>query len=176
VSPFFSDDDRAVLAAAALRLVPVDAGAVGYIELLLDAFSFDPPRLWAGGPFSGRHGGAASFGEWIPLGPMEEQAWRQRVNRWQEQYRELLAALGGDYVGLSPEDQDVRLAAVPELRDLLYEHTCEGVYGDPIYGGNAGCAGWDSIGWVGDVQPRGYTDVEVSQRERSPVVRRTAEG
>jgi hypothetical protein len=27
------------------------------------------------------------------------------------------------------------------------------------------------IGWYGDVQPRGYTDIEVSQRDRTPISR-----
>ena len=32
---------------------------------------------------------------------------------------------------------------------------------DPVYGGNRGTAGWRSIRYVGDVQPRGWTDDEV---------------
>ena len=43
------------------------------------------------------------------------------------------------------------------------------MYGDPVYGGNRDQAGWRAIDWVGDIQPRGYTDVEVSQREKTPI-------
>ena len=32
-----------------------------YIDGFLGAFTFDPPRIWAGGPTSGRHGGVAGF-------------------------------------------------------------------------------------------------------------------
>jgi gluconate 2-dehydrogenase gamma chain len=32
---------------------------------------------------------------------------------------------------------------------LLLEHTRQGMFGDPIYGGNAGFAGWDLIGYPG---------------------------
>jgi hypothetical protein len=103
---------------------------------------------------------------------MEEQAWRQRVDAWQRHYRELLDALGPDFVTVDAEEQDARLSRVAELRDLLYAHACEGTYGDPVYGGNEGYRGWDSIGWVGDVQPRGYTDLEVSQRDKTEVSRR----
>jgi hypothetical protein len=39
---------------------------------------------------------------------------------------------------------------------------CEGMYGAPEYGGNRDQAGWKAIGFSGDVQPRGWTDVEVS--------------
>ena len=60
--------------------------------------------------------------------------------------------------------QDARLDALPEFRALLYRHACEGAYGAPEYGGNRDQAGWRAIGFPGDVQPRGYTDVEVSGR------------
>ena len=36
------------------------------------------------------------------------------------------------------------------------------MYGAPEYGGNRDLVGWRSIGFEGDVQPRGYTDDEVS--------------
>ena len=48
-----------------------------------------------------------------------------------------------------------------DFRDLLYTHACESLYGDPVYGGNRGSAGWQAIGFDGDVQPRGWTDTEV---------------
>ena len=52
---------------------------------------------------------------------------------------------------------------MPEFKTLMYHHACEGMYGDPVYGGNRDFAGWDSIGWIGDIQPRGYTDDEVER-------------
>jgi len=45
------------------------------------------------------------------------------------------------------------------------------MYGDPVYGGNRDEIGWKMIGWLGDIQPRGYTDVEVSSREKLEVHR-----
>lgn len=171
--PWLSDDDARVLAAAADRLLPgsAAAGVTGYVDQLLDAFAFEPPRIWAGGPFSGRHGGAASFDKWIPLGPMEERAWRARIDEWRTRYRELVDRLGADFPGLGGDEQDARLAAAGDLRSLLYTHACEATYGDPLYGGNRDFAGWDAVGWVGDVQPRGYTDAEVSQRDKTRVER-----
>lgn len=53
---------------------------------------------------------------------------------------------------------------------MLYDHACEGMYGDPVYGGNRNESGWKMIGWLGDIQPRGYTDVEVSSREKLSIV------
>jgi hypothetical protein len=74
------------------------------------------------------------------------------VRGWQEIYREGIAALG----------DDLDLDAQPELARLLFEHACEACYGAPEYGGNQDLAGWRAIGYAGDVQPRGWSDVEVT--------------
>jgi transcriptional regulator with XRE-family HTH domain len=50
----------------------------------------------------------------------------------------------------------------PELEHLLFEHACEASYGAPEYGGNRELAGWRMIGYAGDVQPRGWSDAEVT--------------
>jgi hypothetical protein len=72
-----------------------------------------------------------------------------------------LAGLGDDFAEVDGEEQDRRLAADPAFGRLLHEHACEGTYGDPVYGGNQGTVGWQSVRFVGDVQPRGWTDDEV---------------
>ena len=84
---------------------------------------------------------------------------------WQERYRSGLAALGGDFLDLDGEAQDARLDADPEFKALLHTHGCEGLYADPVYGGNRDGVGWASIGFAGDSQPRGYTAVEVTGRD-----------
>jgi len=182
---FFTADEHAVIAAACDRLLPPADGHPGgralgcadYIDGLLDAFAVDPPRIWAGGPFSGRAGGDAGFATFLPLTRVEELAWRTRiegsqgrperefngpVRGWQDEYRAGLAALGADYATVDGAEQDARLAAIPDFRALLYQHACEGAYGAPEYGGNRDLAGWRAIGFPGDVQPRGYTDAEVA--------------
>jgi hypothetical protein len=184
---FLTDDERAVVVAAADRLVPpVDGhpgaaalGVVDYIDGLLDAFAVDPPRIWAGGPYSGRAGGDADFGHFLELSPLETLAWRTRIEGslgipererlgpvigWQDHYRTSLAALGADFAGLDPDEQDARLDALPDFRALLYEHVVEGAYAAPEYLGNRDLDGWTAIGFPGDVQPRGYTDEEVEGR------------
>ena len=182
---FFTDEEYAVLVAACARLIPTDAdpgateaGVADYIDAFLGAFSFDPPRIWAGGPYSGRFGGEAQFGTFLPLTALDELAWRTRIEGsqgmperefngpvvgLQERYRAGLARLGTDFAALAPTAQDERLRADRDFRRLLYEHACEGMYGAPEYGGNRGGVGWAYIGFEGDVQPRGYTDDEVSQ-------------
>jgi hypothetical protein len=184
---WFSEAEHAVVAAACERLIPAiegvgpgarRAGVADYIDRTLGAFTFDPPRIWAGGPFSGRHGGAASFADFEPLPPYAELAWRMRIEGsqgirerefngpvvgWQERYREGLAALGGDFASVDDEEQDRRLEAAPEaFRELLHQHACEGMYAAPEYGGNRDLVAWQAIGFLGDVEPRGWTDAEVS--------------
>ena len=186
---WLSPTQYATVEAAVDRLVPPDgAGAPGaraggvadYIDGLLGAFTADPPRIWAGGPFSGRHGGDGAFDSFVPLGRLEELAWRTRIEgsqgrperEWngpviglQEQYRRSLERLGHDFTELPGEEQDALLDADTDFKALLHTHTCEGLYADPVYGGNRNGAGWRSIGFAGDRQPLGYTDVEVSGRD-----------
>jgi hypothetical protein len=188
VTRFLTEHEHTVVAAAADRLIPpldghpggAALGVADYVDTLLAAFSFDPPRIFAGGPFSGRFGGEPSFAAFLPLSRHEELAWRTRiegsrgiaerefngpVRGWQEIYREGIAALGTDFCAVAGVEQDRRLAAQRELRGVLYAHACEGAYGAPEYGGNPDGAGWRAIAWEGDVQPRGWTDEEVTGRE-----------
>lgn len=183
---WLTDDEIVTLGALCDHLFPGDAeapsatetGTVGYIDTLLAAFSFEPPRIWAGGPFSGRHGGAAAFESFIPLSRHDELAWRTRiegsqgfperevngpVTGLQERYRSGLRSLGPEFANLSPEEKQVRLGACPDFVKLVFAHCCEGMYGPPEYGGNRDLSGWRAIGFDGDVQPQGYTDAEVSE-------------
>jgi hypothetical protein len=185
---YFDPESYAAVEAACERLIPPVSGHPGatvlgvadYIDGLLGAFAVDPPRIWAGGPFSGRHGGEAEFAVFLRLSRLEDLAWRTRiegsqgiaerelngpVRGWQQEYRDGIAALGPDFTAIAGDEQDVRLDAVPEFKQLLYGHACEGAYGAPEYGGNRDLAGWRSIGFPGDAQPRGYTDEEVTGRD-----------
>jgi len=184
---FLTDHEHDVVAAAADRLIPplddhpggAALGVADYVDKLLAAFTFDPPLIFAGGPFSGRFGGEAAFARFMPLSRLEEIAWRTRIEGsrgipereingptrgWQDVYRVGIAALGADFCTVDGVEQDRRLEVQRDLRVVLYGHACEGAYGAPEYGGNRDLAGWRAIGWEGDVQPRGYTDDEVSGR------------
>jgi Gluconate 2-dehydrogenase subunit 3 len=181
---WFTEEEFRILRAACDRLIPEDetpgatsVGVPDYIDGLLGAFLVDPPRIWAGGPTSGRHGGEAAFARFHRLGALDELAWRTRiegsrgiperefngpVEGWQERYRSGLAALGPEFCDLAPEDQDERLRSGRPFTSLLYEHCCEGMYGAPEYGGNLDGAGWAAVEFPGDVQPRGWSDAEVA--------------
>jgi Gluconate 2-dehydrogenase subunit 3 len=187
VTVWLTEDEHRRLTVVLDALIPNDgvgpgageAGGADYVDRLLGAFTYEPPRLWAGGPFSGRAGGEPGFDQWLELGALEELAWRIRIEGslgrperefngpvlgWQERYRAGLAALGDDVADLDPKEVRARLRETfdPELRELLFEHACEALYGDPVYGGNRDDRGWAAIGFDGDVQPRGWTDVEVT--------------
>ena len=173
---WLTDDEHRLLSGVLDEVLPGDdlipgageAGGADYVDQLLGAFSFDPPRIWAGGPFSGRRGGEAGFERWLELGAAEELAWRTRLEGsaglperefngpvvgWQSLYREGLARIAAG---------ESLAEASPEWRDLLFRHACESLYGDPVYGGNRDARGWAAIGFDGDVPPRGWTDDEVT--------------
>jgi hypothetical protein len=185
MSIWLTDAEYRTLTAMCDQLIPADdtpgateAGVADYIDGFLGAFSFDPPHIWAGGPTSGRFGGPAKFAGFIPLTALDEMAWRTRIEGsrgrperefngpvvgLQERYRAGLAALGADFCDASPEEQVRRMRLHRDFTELVYEHACEGMYGAPEYGGNRNLVGWSNIGYAGDVQPRGWSDAEVSQ-------------
>ena len=188
---FFTSHEAAVVEAATARIAPGpaddpaeaghpgarEAGVTGYIDSMLGALTGPAPVIFAGGPWSNRHAsGPDRMADFIPLDPVTLIAWRKRLQGWQEQYREGVAALdrlaGGDFAVAGPEEQDKILARqdTSTFRSLLFEHTIEGLYANPEYGGNRGLAGWRDIGFPGDVQPSGYPPGEVERSDgRDPV-------
>lgn len=203
---FLSEQELATLRALVDRIVPgkpedsadgaVFAGCAEAIDGLLGAFRSDPPRIYAGAPFSDRGGHPVNeFENFLPLDSYEATAWRLRiegsqaraelefngpVTGFQEIYRDGLAALdkaagpGGFAAAPAPiRDAVLQTSDDPAIRALLdaaVPHTMEFLYGAPEYGGNKDLVGWEFTDFDGDVQPRGYTDQEVSEPdEPNPV-------
>ena len=186
---FFTSHQAAVVEDATARIAPGpaddpaeaghpgarEAGVTGYIDTMLAAFSHgegQPPRIFAGGPWSDRHtSGPDLMARFVPLDPLATVAWRTRITAWQDQYKKGIAALdklaGGDFTRASHIKQDKILAAksVSQFTSLLFEHTIEGLYASPEYGGNRGLVGWKDIAFPGDIQPRGYTPDEVERSD-----------
>ena len=183
---FLTAHQAAVLDAATRRLIPgpedsplergspgaAEANVVGFLDTMLSAFSFSPPMVHAGGPWSNRAGGSQDFmANFVPLDRAPTYAWQQRITNLRAQYTNGIALLdqlaGGDFTSVSTAQQDSILStgqAVP-FTQLLFGHTIEGMYSVPEYGGNANLVGWQDIQWPGDSQPRGYTDAEVEAAE-----------
>jgi len=86
----------------------------------------------------------------------------------QSKSQQLFAA---DFVTLTPAQQDQVLAAIdPGFYDLITNHTLEGMFCAPEYGGNIGRVGWQLIGYDGDSQPLGYSifdETAMTYRERA---------
>ena len=183
---FFTSHQAAVVQAATARIAPGprddpaeaghpgarEADVTGYIDTMLGALQEDNPPIFAGGPWSNRHtSGPDLMDRFVPLDPVARIAWRKRLAGWQQQYTKGIAALdklaGGDFTKATPDHQDKILAkaSVSAFTGLLFEHTIEGLYAAPEYGGNRGLAGWQEIGFPGDSQPRGYTSDEVERSD-----------
>ena len=181
---FFSGHQAAVVEAATARIAPGpsddpaeaghpgarEADVTGYIDTMLGAL--DDQNIFAGGPWSNRHtSGPDLMARFTPLDPVARIAWRKRIIAWQDQYAKGISQLdklaGGDFTKKPPAQQDKILAtrSVSEFTSLLFEHTIEGLYASPEYGGNRGLAGWKEIGFPGDIQPRGYSADEVERSD-----------
>lgn len=178
-------------------LIPGDAaspgaaltGAAWYLDQLLGAFRTDPPRIFAGGPFSGRHGGLDGFAEFQPLTRVETLRWRTFLEgsqglaerEWNGPVVGLRAQVAS---GLDAIAAQARASHADELEvldrqaivgllakadkatvQLLYEYAVEGTYGDPVYGGNRDRLGWQAIDYEGDRQPIGYTARQMAHPE-----------
>ena len=85
---WLTEQEYATLRAACAQMLPSDQGAPGaeeagvadYIDGFLGAFTFDPPRIWAGGPDLGEARAAThGFATFIPLSRLDELAWRMRI-------------------------------------------------------------------------------------------------
>jgi gluconate 2-dehydrogenase gamma chain len=186
---FFTSHQAAVIEAATARIAPGpaddpaeaghpgarEADVTGYIDSMLGALgALDDaaPLVFAGGPWSNRHtSGPDLMAHFATLDPVARIAWSRRLTGWQQQYRQGITTLdklgGGDFTKASRTKQDkiLVMSAVSDFMSLLFEHTIEGLYAAPEYGGNRGLAGWKEIGFPGDIQPRGYTADEVTRSD-----------
>ena len=150
---FFSEAEALIVLAAASRIFPSDqagpgareASVVIYIDRQLagpwgrDAQRYRQPPFDEAAP--------AEFG-------YQGQATPRQI------YRQGLKELPG-FDRLEPAEQDRQLAQIEKSRffSLLRRNTIEGMFSDPIHGGNADMIGWQLIGFPG---PRmtNYEDVD----------------
>jgi gluconate 2-dehydrogenase gamma chain len=140
---FFSAPEARVVEAAAARIFPADesgpgareAGVIIYIDRQL------------AGPY-GRDQYRYTKGPWIETVP---EHGNQKKDSPADVYRAGVAMLGSDFDRLSPKDQDRQLEAIQTTAffELLRTHTIEGMFCDPLHGGNAGMVGWQMIGYPG---------------------------
>jgi gluconate 2-dehydrogenase gamma chain len=139
---FFTAAEAHVVQAAAERIFPADdsgpgaseAGVVVYIDRQL------------AGPY-GRDKYRYTKGPWVESVP---EHGNQTKTTPREIYREGIRLLE-DFPALPAAGQDAKLRMIERTAffQLLRRHTLEGMFCDPLHGGNAGMIGWQLIGYPG---------------------------
>jgi len=139
---FFSAAEARVIDAACARIFPADAtgpgaheaGVVIYIDRQL------------AGPY-GRDKYRYTKGPFVESVP--EHGYQGKESP-REIYRAGLQLLVG-FADLTPEQQDDKLRSIESTTffHMLRSHTIEGMFCDPMHGGNAGMIGWQLIGFPG---------------------------
>jgi hypothetical protein len=194
---FFDNQQYEIVEALTGFIIPEDqdpgavsARVVNYIDFLLGAFKVDPPRIYAAGPFSGRHGGENGFSVYLPLSRVKEIAWRNHIEGsqgiperefngpvvgLQQIYTEGIEELErlsqlrfqASFKDLTPGQQGTIWRWMDaRFRDTVFEHTVEGMYAAPEYGGNQDLVGWKYIHYEGDRQPIGYTRKQMEEPDQ----------
>jgi gluconate 2-dehydrogenase gamma chain len=150
---FFTEVEARCIAAAAARIFPADELGAGASEAGV-AIYIDRQLASAYGKDRYRYS-QAPFEDGVP-----EQGYQGRATP-REIYREGLKLLSG-FGGLTPDTQDARLREIERspFFALLRRHVIEGMFCDPMHGGNRGKVGWELIGFPG---PRMSFSEEVDQ-------------
>jgi gluconate 2-dehydrogenase gamma chain len=135
----------AVLKAFVERLIPSDATGPGAAEAGVATFI---ERSLAGG----LAGGLASVGPLYKAGLSAVDAYAN-------------SKYGAGFASLTAAQQDAVVADVASGKatgftpnsttffGVIHEHTLEGMFSDPVYGGNKNFAGWDLLGYPGVRMP-----------------------
>jgi gluconate 2-dehydrogenase gamma chain len=140
---FFTESEAAIVAAAVARIFPSDdagpgaheAGVVIFIDRQLAGPWGRDARRYTHEPFD--DGLAAEFGYQGKAAPRDV-------------YRAGLKELAG-FDALTPAQQDEKLKQIENsvFFNLLRRNTIEGMFSDPIHGGNVDMVGWQLIGFPG---------------------------
>jgi gluconate 2-dehydrogenase gamma chain len=139
---FFTAAEARVVSAACERIFPGDDGGPGATEAGVVVYI---DRQMAG-PY-GRDKYRYTKGPWVDSVP--EHGYQAKATP-REIYREGIRLLE-DLPALPPAQQDARLRAIEKTAffQMLRRHTLEGMFCDPLHGGNAGMIGWQLIGYPG---------------------------
>jgi gluconate 2-dehydrogenase gamma chain len=140
---FFTAAEASVVTAACERIFPSDAsgpgakeaGVVIYIDRqLAGPYGADKYR-YTKGPF---------------VDSYPEHGYQGKENP-RETYHQGIANLGTNFAELPVEEQIRKLQSMEKTHffQLLRTHTIEGIFSDPMHGGNAGLIGWQLIGYPG---------------------------
>ncbi|HTA43456.1 MAG TPA: gluconate 2-dehydrogenase subunit 3 family protein [Bryobacteraceae bacterium] len=140
---FFTEAEARTVQTACARIFPSDESGPGATEANVIVY-IDHQLAGPLGSDKNRY----TKGPWVDS--MPEHGYQGKETP-QEIYRAGIARLGADFATLSPPAQDERLRAIEKTMffTLLRTHTIEGMFSDPLHGGNAGLIGWQLIGYPG---------------------------
>jgi gluconate 2-dehydrogenase gamma chain len=140
---FFTQAEALIVAAATSRIFPSDDGEPGAREAGVTIYI---DRQLAG-PW-GRDGRRYTRGPFVANAP-PELGYQDRATP-QQIYRQGLRGLRG-FDRLTPAEQDRKLTEIEQTRffELLHQNTLEGMFCDPLHGGNVDMVGWQLIGFPG---------------------------
>ena len=139
---FFTAAEARAVEAACDRIFPSDESGPGAKEAGVVVF-IDRQLAGPYGKDKYRYT-KAPFVESVP-----EHGYQAKENP-RDTYREGIQKLG-NFAELSKAEQDERLRSIETSHffRLLRQHTIEGMFSDPMHGGNAGLIGWQLIGYPG---------------------------
>jgi gluconate 2-dehydrogenase gamma chain len=156
---FFTAGEARIVMAACERIFPSDESGPGATEANVIVYI---DRQLAG-PY-GHDKYRYTKGPWIETVP--EHGYQGKESP-REIYRAGIPTLGTDFAEVSAEEQDTRLLKIEDSAffERLREHTLEGMFSDPLHGGNRGLVGWQLVGYPGPVMS--YRD-EIDQYHGKP--------
>jgi gluconate 2-dehydrogenase gamma chain len=140
---FFTEEEALIVAAAAARIFPSDesgpgakeAGVAIYIDRQLAGPYGRDQHRYTQGPFE--EDAPAEFGYQGKATPREI-------------YRAGLKGLAGlHHLSAGEQDDALRKIESSILFGILRQHTIEGMFCDPLHGGNVDMVGWQLIGFPG---------------------------
>jgi len=140
---FFTEAEARIVQAACARIFPSDENGPGATEANVIVY-IDRQLAGPWGEDKYRYTQAP----WVESVP--EHGYQAKDNPRQI-YRAAIPKLGADYTSVPPTEQDARLRAIERSTffRILRTHTLEGMFSDPLHGGNAGLIGWQLIGYPG---------------------------
>jgi gluconate 2-dehydrogenase gamma chain len=159
---FFTAAEALTVQAAAERILPSDASGPGATEAGVVIYI---DRQLAGPYGSDKYRFTqAPFVESVP-----EHGYQGKQSP-REIYREGVRQLE-NFADLPAAQQDQRLRATESslFFRMLRQHTMEGMFSDPMHGGNAGLIGWQLIGYPGPLMS--YRD-EIDKAHGQPWIRK----
>jgi gluconate 2-dehydrogenase gamma chain len=143
---FFNEDEARIIEAMSARIIPGDpdnpgareAGATIYIDRSLAGFFSHLQTFYRERVTEFDLACRAEFGTSFP---------ELTENQQDEFLRSIEGSLAeGSVEGALRSEGKSRLS---QFFAVVYEHTLEGTFGDPIYGGNRDVVGWKMVGFPG---------------------------